>query len=805
MEKNYVLLQAIKQTMKGKINRKSMRYVSFICLLCVLVFSEKIAAQEYVVVGQVIAKADRMPIPYASVYLKNTNIGTASDENGYFMLRHSGESPAFIVSCVGFKTREIKINKQLLGTTVEMSEEEMPLPELFVAPSGNPALELMRKVRLMRAENNVTQKQWYSALGTVQSIVFIDKIDKRFTNRKIFEQLKAGNLSATDSLLAVPIFMAENRRLFSPKEIKMLDENIFSSNPRTEKVTRQLTNQISEKINFYKNNVVLFDKSMISPLSNEGALYYNYYLIDSVMQFDRKLYEVHFRSRNKKNLVFSGTMKIDSATFALTEITADLPAQANLNFVHGLHIEQKFYLQNNLWLPAAEDVSLRMTYELLADSVRPKPEVFIRRNTVFAQNDTLTHAQQTFAESGYSAATIDEKIDRQNNTPIMRIAQWLADIVLTGYVPAGVFDLGKIENFARLTHEEGFRFTLPARTNELLWENISLGGYVGYGFGNRQVNYQGFAKYKLPTERFRTIGVSYTRDYRKIDYNYNDFFLRENPLQSGDEDIVTSLISFKKTQKLNFRHEFELSFFNEWNNAAESQLIFRSNKIFIESIEKKPLSINSLTFSNRFSFGDNKYTDHVLRIYSSNNNPVIYCILEGGKYNFQDKNGFYGKFSALINQKVPTSLGNFRYLVEGGSVWGGKRDLPATLLEIPVGSDYGGYSFYRFGLMNRMEYAATTYAALHTEMIFNGILMNQIPLIKHLNFREIIQFKAAWGMMNNVLPEGVNPLNKPYAEVGIGLTNILRCLSVQYAWRLADLKKEGIRKSGLQLAVIITF
>jgi hypothetical protein len=748
----------------------------------------------------------KVPVFNANVHLKNTEIGSATDENGYFMLRHSGESNTLVVSCVGLKTQEIKIEKQLSGITVEMTEDAFTLSDIFVVPGANPALELMRKVRLMRGENNITQKKEYSANATVQSAIFIDKINKANTNRRIFEQLKTGSLSQNDTALIVPIFMSENRKFFSSKEVRNIDENVFSSNPATENIVRYLTNQISEEINFYKNNVILFDKSMISPLSSEANFYYKYYLIDSLTISDLKLYELRFYSKNKKNLAFSGTMKIDSATLALTEISAELPRQANINFVNGLYISQKFSLQNEKWLPETEVVSVRMTYELLADSTNSKPEVFINRGTAFSQNNVEENLKQNFAESGYNIKTIEQKLEVQNNTPIMKAAIWLTDVVLTGYIPVGIFDFGKMQYLARLNDEEGFRLTLPVRTNEKLWENVSIGGHFGYGFGNKSISYQGFANYKLPSEHFRVLGASYTRDYRKIDYKYNNFLFRENPWLSGDEDIATSLLLLKSTSKLNRRHEFELSFFNEWNKDFESKLFFRSNKIFLENTAENVLATNSFTLSNRLSFGERTYNDHVQRIYFANNKPVIYCILEGGKFDFNGDNGFYGKVSAITRHNVQTSLGRFRYIFEAGKVFG---NVPYPLLESPTGTDGSGYSFHRFGLMNRMEYAADTYTQLHTEMMFNGILMNQIPLIKHLNIREIMQFKAAYGFLNENnnqnFPEGLTAMNKPYAEVGAGLSNILRCLSVQYVWRLSDLQKEGIRKGGLQIALLVVF
>lgn len=50
------------------------------------------------------------PIPYANVYLKKTNIGTSTDEKGFYQLKNiKKESYTLIISSIGFKTKALKI------------------------------------------------------------------------------------------------------------------------------------------------------------------------------------------------------------------------------------------------------------------------------------------------------------------------------------------------------------------------------------------------------------------------------------------------------------------------------------------------------------------------------------------------------------------------------------------------------------------------------------------------------------------------------------------------------------------------
>jgi hypothetical protein len=155
--------------------------------------------------------------------------------------------------------------------------------------------------------------------------------------------------------------------------------------------------------------------------------------------------------------------------------------------------------------------------------------------------------------------------------------------------------------------------------------------------------------------------------------------------------------------------------------------------------------------------------------------------------------GTYGKISGSIKQSVRLNIGTFNYIADAGVVIG---NVPYPLLEFPPGCESGGYGFYQFNKMNFMEYAADRYLNIHTELILNGLILNQIPLVKYLNLREFFSFNTAYGSLNKGhqtvidFPSFMNPLAKPYQELGVGVTNIFRVLTLQSVWRISGLHRE---------------
>lgn len=792
---------------------------AFKLLLIILLFASSFAsAQETVVAGQVLNKADNTPLHQVNIYFKNSTQVVQSNEEGYFLIRTNEPYTTLLFSCVGFKQAFIRLKPgQSIGIQVKMEEENTLLQEVFVIPGANPALELMKKVRLLAKENDLSRKAGFSMKSTEQNLVLLSKVSQRAMGKRIFDQLQKGNISGTDSSLVVPLYMVENKYQLAGVKKQLLSHNIFSSPESGEKILEKLVGDLSSELNFYNNTVTIFGKSMISPLANVGNLYYNYYLADSIHTTAGKQYEIHYRSGNAKNLAFNGTLWIDSATHALTGIEAELPQKANINFIHNLRIRENFVLlPTGYWIRRQEDLQLNMNYELLADSLNLKPEIFIKRSATYEPDSVFVPAKN-FAQSNYTQESIDNKLKDLNNTPLLLTAKWIADAAFTGYIRAGKIDIGKVQQIMRTTDIEGLRLTLPFRTNEEVWKNISLGGSVGYGFKNEAVKYSGVAEFKFPGSKRRVLSLNYINDYRRVDYDYNDYLFRENPLLSSDVDISSSVFALRYATKNSERKEFSASLSADWNRDIESSLYVRSNQLFANN--NMPMNTNgtqlanflmqqSATFITRFSFDERTYDDHMQRIYIANKKPVVYSILEAGRYQLGTKTGHYGKILAKMKHIANLGFAELNYIAEAGLVLG---DVPYPLLEVPAGSETGGYSTYQFNSMNYREYAVDKYINLHSELTFNGLVMNQIPLIKNLNLREICSFHMAYGSLNDShktlldLPANMYPLNKPYMEVGVGLSNILHIFTVQSVWRLTDLSHPGVSPWGLKGCLRLSF
>ena len=82
------------------------------------------------------------------------------------------------------------------------------------------------------------------------------------------------------------------------------------------------------------------------------------------------------------------------------------------------------------------------------------------------------------------------------------------------------------------------------------------------------------------------------------------------------------------------------------------------------------------------------------------------------------------------------------------------------------------------------------FVALSLNHNFQGILLNRLPLIKKLRWRELITFQAVYGNLSNAnkiyqeTAEFTTLSQRPFMEAGFGIDNILKFIRVDFLWRL---------------------
>ena len=130
-----------------------------------------------------------------------------------------------------------------------------------------------------------------------------------------------------------------------------------------------------------------------------------------------------------------------------------------------------------------------------------------------------------------------------------------------------------------------------------------------------------------------------------------------------------------------------------------------------------------------------------------------------------------------------------------------------------------------FCMINNLEFINDRYLSFMMEWDLSGKLLNRVPLIKRLKWREVIGFRTLYGHLTDTNnPDShpgdarlyefpsrdgisiVHPMtDTPYMELSVGLHNILKFIRVDYVRRLNYLDYPSVKKHGWRFALQFDF
>ena len=412
-------------------------------------------------------------------------------------------------------------------------------------------------------------------------------------------------------------------------------------------------------------------------------------------------------------------------------------------------------------------------------------------------------------------------------------------------------DIGHIEEILQVNRYEGVHVGLPFRTNERFSQVVSLEAAVGYGFRDRRPKGLGRVSVNLPTLRKQTLQMEYRDHYVWSEVDDFSRLMRENSIGYGNFDFTAyafealhrdtlcrSTFMRQRQGQIHWfadwgeghstRHGYPVSLethayvrFGWQNDLPQSPFTNHQSPITnhqspVTNHPSPVISYQSLSLIARLSWGERKYDGFFSRRYAySPRYPVLYLGLETGHWvstgnqqsttgNQQSpvsnpqspEGGLYAHLRVMLTQNAQLGMGGtLAYTLQAGAVFG---KVPSFLLWQANANQGYAYDPHRFTLLHGGELLADKYLALHTEWNGHGILFNLIPGIRWLHLRELVEAKLAYGnLSNNTSPitGHQSPItNHPssgesllYAEVGVGIGNILRVCDLYSVWSVVPL------------------
>lgn len=96
----------------------------------------------------------------------------------------------------------------------------------------------------------------------------------------------------------------------------------------------QFTGDMYQNVNIYDNNILVFGKTFVSPISTNGVSFYKFYLVDSTTINGHWCYQIQFKPRRKQELLFYGNVWIADTSWAVARLEMNIVDDANINYVN---------------------------------------------------------------------------------------------------------------------------------------------------------------------------------------------------------------------------------------------------------------------------------------------------------------------------------------------------------------------------------------------------------------------------------------------------------------------------------------
>ena len=278
------------------------------------------------------------------------------------------------------------------------------------------------------------------------------------------------------------------------------------------------------------------------------------------------------------------------------------------------------------------------------------------------------------------------------------------------------------------------------------------------------------------------------------------------------------LIAYKRLTNLEYTLELKNNF-SVKATLSNERLEATENVPFITSsgISSSHYNETTLSVQLRYAPGEKFYQTKSYRIPINLDAPAVVLSHTFGPQKFLGNTFTINKTELSFQKRFWFSaFGYTDVILKGGHIW---SQTPYPALLIPNANLTYTIQPESFAMMNAMEFVNDSYVSWDLTYWANGAIFNYIPLVKKLKLREVFCFRGVSGTLsskNNPLnnsnlylfpalqePEEMNW--KPYMEASVGIENIFKCLRLDYVWRLSYRNKQNIDKSGLRVAVHITF
>ncbi len=842
-----------------------------IVLLLMLLCAMPQYAQD-VISGHVVNEATGEHVAFASIKYKGMKIAAISDPQGRFVIRKI-RGKKLSITAVGYKSRVFDVTDDTDKLFVSLREDTKSLGEVTVrskrrrySRKNNPAVELMRKVIANKKKTDLTNRDYYQYTSYQKLTLALNDMNPALLDHPKLKQ----HQWLLNQIEECP----QTGKLILPASVdETVTQHIYRKAPRSEKniiigqhssgindffqtgdILNTVTKDVFTDVNIYDDQVRILQHPFTSPIGSGAISFYRYYIEDT-LKIDRdSCIHLHFLPNNQQDFGFRGDLYIlKDSSYQVKRCELVLPHQTDVNFVENMKMIQEFSpLPTGEWVLTVDDMIVELVlFDFLQKGVAIRstrlsdysfeeiPQKMFRgreKNKVAPDAPLMGDdfwQKHRKVELTHSEGSMDHFLSGMQHTGGFKYLLWGLKLLVENYIETGMpskVDIGPINTMLSTNFIDGLRTRISALTTANLNPHLFLKGYVARGWKSKRNYYSGQLTWSLNRkkylpEEFPRRNITFLSTYDVM--SPSDKFL------TTDKDNMFTAWKWAKVDKMMFYNRQQLTFEREeqWGLRTLFSVKTEENEAAGE-MKFIPLALSQQDASVHFRTTELKaeleYTPGSLyvntkqrRLKVNRDAPVFLLSHTMGIKGFMGGDYDYNYTEASIFKRLwLSSWGRIDIYARGGVQW---NQVPFPLLCMPATNlSYISHK-QTFNLLTNMEFLNDRFVSLDLSWDMQGKILNRIPLLKKLRWREYIGAKMLWGGLSDknnpylsqnqnssvlmAFPEHSHVMDpdRPYWEISLGVRSIFRFFQIEFVHRMNYNDDTEAPKNSVRLGFTLMF
>ncbi len=650
---------------------------------------------------------------------------------------------------------------------------------------------------------------------------------------------------------------------------------------QTGDILNTIMKDVFTDVNIYDDQIRLLQYPFTSPIGKDAIGFYRYYIEDTLMVDKDLCYHLHFLPNNQQDFGFRGDLYIlADSSWQVKRCEMTIPKKSDVNFVENMQVVQEFtQLPDGDWVLSVDDMFTELklanflqkfavirntrindyAFDELPKQLFKGTKKEVKDVNAMMRSDEFWN-QYRQVELTKAESQMDQFVNGMQNVKGFKWVLFGLKALVENFVETGTkkhpskVDIGPINTMITKNIIDGIRTRISAQSTANLDSNLFFRGYVARGWDSKKWYYKGdviwsFNKKEYLPREFPQRTLTFSSTY--------DVMSPSDKFMHTDKDNVFTAFKWSKVDKMMFYNRQSLTFEREedWGfrttlsmkleeNEAAGSLYFipmsmssdrslwtnwsHPNLPPVEGFSTGVLPVQSqkirtteLRAELRFAPGETFINTKQRRLPINLDAPVFTVShtlglkdVLGGQYSYNYTEG------SIYKRFWLKSWGKMDFNVKGGIQW---EKVPFPLLIMPETNLSYIVQDYTFEAINNMEFPTDRFLSGQVNWDMNGKILNRIPLLRKLKWREWIGFRVLWGELSDknnpykdhnignpilmYFPEGsyvIDP-KRPYMELSLGLHNIFKIIHVEYIRRLNYNELPTAHKHGVRFMVRATF